>query len=248
MNGQAMISKVLSVNTATGSCSVAIVENDRILVELFLDNGQTHAKYLMEMIERSLVLAQFSIAELDGLAVTTGPGTFTGLRIGISSIKGMAAAGSKPVAGISSLETLATQASLYPGLIYPMLDARRGEVYGAQYRRENGSLIESGGHRVTSIETAICHISEPTLFLGTGAMLYRAAIRSHLGDLAYFPPSGDDRIRASTVAFLGLEKLRNGELPDAGYLVPNYIRKSDAELNRPAGDNSGVFPGVKSRI
>jgi len=123
--------RILAVDTATKSCSVAIVEKESIIAETTLFIEQTHSKHLMKMIDTALNLSGLTVSELDGFAVTRGPGSFTGLRIGISSIKGFAMASGKPVVGVSSLDSLAMQCCFSPYLVSPLLDARKGEVYYA---------------------------------------------------------------------------------------------------------------------
>ncbi|MFV9647064.1 MAG: tRNA (adenosine(37)-N6)-threonylcarbamoyltransferase complex dimerization subunit type 1 TsaB, partial [Desulfobacterales bacterium] len=132
--------RILAVDTATKSCSVAIVEKESIIAETTLFIEQTHSKHLMEMIDTVLNLSGLTVSELDGFAVTRGPGSFTGLRIGISSIKGFAMASGKPVVGVSSLDSLAMQCCFSSYLVSPLLDARKEEVYFSRYRFENGYL------------------------------------------------------------------------------------------------------------
>jgi tRNA threonylcarbamoyladenosine biosynthesis protein TsaB len=133
--------RVLAVDTATTSCSVAIVDKTSLLSEFTLYREQTHSKHLMDMIKAALRMSGLNFSDLDGFAVTRGPGSFTGLRIGISTIKGLAVVLEKPVVGVSSLEALALQVSYSRDLICPILDARKGEVYFSRYRFLNGQII-----------------------------------------------------------------------------------------------------------
>ena len=185
----------------------------------------------MELIHKGLGMAGFRTADLDGLAVTVGPGSFTGLRIGISTIKGMAHALGKPVVGISSLEVLAWQCADRSYLICPLLDARKSEVYSATYRYTNGTLTRNSPENASAPEAAVQKIKEPCVFIGSGAQLYRKRLSMVLGDLAHFAPAGQNIIRASSVAFLSMERFKKHDTVAAADLVPRYIRKSDAELN-----------------
>ena len=130
--------KLLAADTATSSLSVAVMDAGSLCTEITRSTGETHARHLMTLVETALGLSGMSVADLDAFAVTIGPGTFTGLRIGLSSIQGMAAATSKPVAGISSLDVLAAQAApscqVSGSLVCAMLDARRQEVYTGLFR------------------------------------------------------------------------------------------------------------------
>ena len=180
--------KILAVDTATKSCSVAMVEKASLLAEVTMVREQTHSKHLMEMIQTVFDLSGLNLGEVDGYAVSRGPGTFTGLRIGISTVKGLAAASTKPVVGISSLDALAMQTSLSPSLVCPLLDARRDEVYCSRYRFQNGKMMKETEENVFPPETAIRDINEPCRFVGNGARLYRTEITDIMGDLAVFAP------------------------------------------------------------
>lgn len=223
--------KILAVDTATQSCSVAIIDTGSLSAELTTVNDQTHSKHLMDLIHAVLRLAGFRIGDMGGFAVTLGPGSFTGLRIGISTVKGLAQALDKPVVGISSLDTLAWQCTDRTYLICPLLDARKGEVYFATYRLDNDRLIPKSTERVKPPEKAVQDIKEPCVFVGNGAQLYRKDIKAALGNMAYFALGGQNIIRASSVAFLSVDRFETHNTDEVASLVPHYIRKSDAELN-----------------
>lgn len=223
--------KILAVDTATKSCSVAVVDKDNLLAEITIVREQTHSKHLMKMINRVIDLSCLTISELYGFAVTKGPGTFTGLRIGISSIKGLAMASGKSVVGVSSLDALAMQASLSKYLICPILDARKGEVYYSRYRFQDGYLKKELKEQVSSPEKAVCDIKEPCIFVGNGASQYHQLILNKLDDRAYFAPSFQNTIRASTIAHLSMKRFENNDFDDVAMFVPQYIRESDAELS-----------------
>jgi tRNA threonylcarbamoyladenosine biosynthesis protein TsaB len=223
--------KILSVDTSTTSCSVAVVDNGSLLAEITNDREQTHSKHLMDMIHRVFGFSGLDLSDLDGFAVTKGPGTFTGLRIGISSVKGLAVASGKPLVGVSSLDALAMQAANYPNLICPLLDARRGEVYFSRYRFEDGYLQRVAEEQVFSPEKAVDKLNEPCIFLGNGAVLYRETLLRKLGRFAAFAPPFQNTIRASTVAYLSLKRFKHADTDDVGTFVPYYIRKPDATLS-----------------
>ena len=223
--------RILAVDTATTSCSVAIVDKTSLLSEFTLAKEETHSKHLMDMIKAALRMSGHNFSDLDGFAVTRGPGSFTGLRIGISTIKGLVVASEKPVVGVSSLEALALQVSYSRDLICPILDARRGEVYFSRYRFLNGHLKKQTKERVAPPDQAVEDLNESCLFVGNGALLYKEMILEKMGELASFAPLIQNTIRASTMAYLSMAKFENNDTDDIEKILPYYIRKSDAELN-----------------
>lgn len=222
--------KILAVDTAAKSLSVAVVDSDSLLAEVTLITGQTHSKHLLDSINKVIGLSGLDVSELNGFAVTVGPGTFTGLRIGISSVKGLALASGKPVVGISSLDVLAMQSSGSPYLICTMIDARRGEVYFCTYRFINGVITRETNEKVLSPSEAVGDIREPCLFVGNGAFLYAKTIINGVGKIAHFAAPCQNTVYASTVACLGMERLKKNDTDDLSSLKPHYIRKSDALL------------------
>ncbi|MDM8523337.1 tRNA (adenosine(37)-N6)-threonylcarbamoyltransferase complex dimerization subunit type 1 TsaB [Desulfococcaceae bacterium HSG8] len=231
--------KILAIDTATNSCSVGIAASGpefpktapEILAESTIVTRQTHSRHLMGMVRAVLEMSGLTISELDGFAVTRGPGSFTGLRIGISTVKGFAAASGKPLAGVSSLDALAFQLSFSPGLICCLMDARKKEVYCSSYRFEYGFLKKKTEEQVLSPGRAIAGIREPCLFVGNGAFLYQQMITEQLGESASFAQPCHNTIRASAVASLGMERFQNNDTDDVTMFVPRYIRKSEAELS-----------------
>lgn len=223
--------RILAVDTATTSCSVAIVDKTSLLSEFTIDREETHSKHLMDMIKSVLRMAGLNFSDLDGFAVTIGPGSFTGLRIGLSTIKGLAVASEKPVVGVSSLEALAFQVSYSRDLICPILDARKGEVYFSRYRFLNGHLKKQTKERVAPPDKAVDDLNESCLFVGNGALLYKEMILEKMGGLASIAPMIQNTIRASTMAYLSMTKFEKNDTDDIEKIMPYYIRKSDAELN-----------------
>ncbi|MEA3429551.1 MAG: tRNA (adenosine(37)-N6)-threonylcarbamoyltransferase complex dimerization subunit type 1 TsaB [Thermodesulfobacteriota bacterium] len=224
--------KILAVDTAVKSCSVAIVDKESVLAEITLCREQTHSKHLMEMINAAIKLSGIIVSELDGFAVTRGPGSFTGLRIGISSIKGLAAATRKPLVGVSSLDALAMQCFFSQYLICSLLDACGGEVYFSRYRFKGNILKKEIDEQVLPPGKAVCDINEASIFVGDGAFAYQKVIRDKLGALAHFALPYQSTIRASTIANIGMDRFKNNDTDDISDFVPFYIRKSYAKLSR----------------
>ena len=223
--------RLLGIDTSSQTGSVAVLEGDTVLAEAAVTSAQTHSRRLMSAIDATLEMAGLTIAECEGFAVTIGPGSFTGLRIGISTIKGLGFATKKPVTGVSVLDALAYQFPSFPHLVCPVLDARKGQIYT--------SLYECNGHMKWKRLVDDCAV-EPRqwlkqiqrfcLFIGDGATVYGDIIRETLGSFAYFAPPYLNRVRASVVAYIGMRQILNGKVADVARLVPNYIRKSDAEI------------------
>lgn len=229
--------KILAIDTSTASCSTAIIDGGVVRAELTTVNNQTHSKHLMTMIDTVSKMSGIKMAALDGFAVTIGPGSFTGLRIGISTIKGLAWSLAKPVVGISSLAALAWQCAPVPYLICPLLDARKHEVYAGRYRYSAGKLIKDGDELVSDPLAVIDDIQEPCVFLGSGAALYRKEISNKLGELSIFVERRKDHIHASAIAELSIQRFTKHRHDEVASLVPHYIRKSDAELTRQKKQN-----------
>lgn len=217
------------MDTATSACSVALAEDGGTIAELNFFHGQTHSKHLASMVGALLEVAAVRIEDVDAYAVNSGPGTFTGLRIGMAAIKGLAAATGKPVVGVSSLDVLAGQAGFPPGQICCMIDARRGEVYTALYAVSDEKVDKISSEKVISPRKAVREIAEPCLFIGSGAVAYRDVILELANKTARIADHELNHLRASTVARMGIQKLLTQGSSGDENLVPNYIRRSDAE-------------------
>jgi tRNA threonylcarbamoyladenosine biosynthesis protein TsaB len=223
--------KILGIDTSTPCGSVGLVDGDRVLGDYLLNSPVTHSERLIEAIELILRESHLSANALDGWAVSLGPGSFTGLRIGVSTVKGLSFATGTPVLGVPTLDILAHQAAPVPYQICPVLDARKKEVYTAFYRYGEGDIL---GRRSPFLavrpETLIEKIKEKTLFVGEGLKTYGSLLKEGLPNLAVFGPSFINVPHGSVVAQLGLELLRRGETLDPATFGPIYIRPSEAEI------------------
>jgi tRNA threonylcarbamoyladenosine biosynthesis protein TsaB len=223
--------RILAVDTSTRTGSVAILDGDILVAELQLTSLETHAKRLMCAIDTLLGMAGMGIGECDGFAVSIGPGSFTGLRIGISAIKGLAFALGKPVAGVSTLDALAFQFPWFPNQVCPLLDARKGEVYTALYKPDGtGGWEKLVSDCVVEPGPWLGQIQDVCLFVGDGTLVYRKLIEETRGSRARFAPPSFNTVRASVVGALGLKQIASLQTEDVGLLVPQYIRRSDAEI------------------
>lgn len=224
--------KILAVDTATSVCSVALADGGGTIAELNYFHGETHSKHLAALVAAVLDIASMRIDDVDAFAVDAGPGTFTGLRIGLATIKGLADATRKPAVGVCSLDVLANQAGFSSRRICCMLDARRGEVYTARYAAGDRAVEKLSTEEVIAPHLAVAANTAPCLYIGSGAVAYRNVISETAGVAARYVEGDANHLRASTVARLGLRRLRNPEAGKDAYLVPNYIRRSDAEYNK----------------
>ncbi len=223
--------KILAVDTSEKSCSLALVENGMPLCEEFYLSSKTHSVILMDMVEHMIHhRAGISMDEIDGFAVVKGPGSFTGLRIGISVVKALAYSLSKPMAGISSLDCIAWQMSFSSLPVCVMMDAKRGEVYSAVYHFNSG-LLEKKTEELAIAPRQICEMAgENALFAGSGALVFKNIITDSLGSGAVFVPEFQNRINAAAVAHV---LFQNPELLSFDFSagLPLYLRSSDAEIN-----------------
>jgi tRNA threonylcarbamoyladenosine biosynthesis protein TsaB len=227
---------VLALDSSTRSCSVAVAIDGRAASEVSTVSNRTHSLHLMGMVRDALELAEVGLKEIDGFAVTIGPGSFTGLRIGISTAKGLAFAAGKPCVGVSSLEALASACLPWPERICVLMDARKGEVYTAVYQESDGRLERIGDERVLAPEAILRTIASPHLFVGEAVPLYEKQIRAVAGQNARWAPRDRRFPKASTVAWLALDRLAGATADGVELLAPRYIRQSDAELSIRAPD------------
>ena len=222
--------KVLGIDTSTSCGSVGLIDDGKVISDYLLNVPVTHSQRLLGAIELVLREAGCPIENLDGWAIALGPGSFTGLRIGVSTVKGLAFATGKPVTGVSTLDALASQIGPTPYLISPILDARKKEVYTAFYRFENSLIKRQSDDRAIKPEDLVRSIKEQTIFLGDGAKTYRDFLLDSLSSLALFPSAPLHLSHGSMVAKLGSELLQRGECLDLSTFAPIYVRPSEAEM------------------
>jgi len=223
--------RVLGIDTSTPCGSIGLIEGEHVLCEYSVNRKMSHSERVLKTIDRVLEDSGISIGDVDGFAISRGPGSFTGLRIGVSVAKGLALATGKRAAGVSTLAALAHNARYFPHLICPLLDARKGEVYAALYRNtdKNGLTTCTPEMAVKPIDL-LERIEGEALFLGDGVYTYGDLIRHKLGDRAHIAPSPFNFVHGAVVAQLGRQSLEKGEYLDLEGFTPQYLRKSDAEL------------------
>ena len=222
--------KVLGIDTSTSCGSVGLIDNESVIAECLFDIPVTHSERLLNSIDHVLEQGGCSIEDLDGWAISLGPGSFTGLRIGVSTIKGLAFATQKPVAGVPTLDALAFNVSPTPYLICPILDARKGEVYTAFYQYKKDLLRQISAYQAIRPEDLAKKIEEKTIFLGSGAKTYGEYLRKTIPAMAVFVPDPLNLPQGSAIARRGLERLRSNNFLDLSTFAPIYVRASEAEI------------------
>jgi tRNA threonylcarbamoyladenosine biosynthesis protein TsaB len=219
--------RVLAVETSTLAGGVALVDGDRLVAEYVLDVSVTHSERLLATVDRVLADARWSPRDLEGLAVSIGPGSFTGLRIGVSTVKGLAWALGLPIAAVPTLDAMAAAVPWAALPVCPVLTARRGEVYASCYRRDGDGLRREWEYLALAPEALALRLSEPTLLVGDGAAGVDSPHARRLPTPRRVPSP-------ACVAVLGRERLRLGDTVGAAELVPFYLRPAEAELRRRA--------------
>ena len=225
---------ILAFETSAKSCSAAIHDGKSLLAESYQNSGLTHSQTLMVMAEDLLKVCGKSAADVTHLAAAAGPGSFTGIRIGVSAAKGFAWGAEKPVYGVSTLESMALGLGVWSGCICCCMDARRNQVYNAIFLAENGELKRISEDRaiaLSDLKNELAHLDGPIYLVGDGAALAHKNLSSELPELI-LPPEHRQHQRAGGVALAALAAMARGENADGAALQPNYLRLSQAERER----------------
>lgn len=227
---------VLGIDTSTSCGSIALVDDWRVVAEWNLTHAKTHSERLLPGLARMLEAADVPLARVDLIAVAVGPGSFTGLRIGLATAKALALGSGKPMVGVPTLDVLSENVVVSPLLVCPTLDARKGEVFAALYRKPcPGSSERISPYMSLPPERLLEEIREPALLLGDGALLYRERLQSCARHPLLLAPLECHSPRASTLCRVALEKYRLEGATDPAEIRALYVRASDAELNRAKG-------------
>ena len=223
---------ILGIDTASPSCSAALVKGNEVVACSHLAAQSTASTHLVRLIDDLCAGAGLAVDDATAIAVNLGPGAFTGLRVGLATAQGLATAFRKPLVGCNTFEALVDAAGEWDGLICPFIEARRGEVYAALYRRHEGQVYETVPGMAVTPDALCSLVQERTLFLGSGLANYGGFLVSKLGGMAVCRDLDSDFALAANVARLGRERLASCA-PDNGYrLAPIYIRAADARLPR----------------
>ncbi len=225
---------ILAADTSSPVLSVAIADENRLLAETYVECGRAHSERLLGTIDWVLKESGASLDDIEAFAVSVGPGSFTGLRIGVAAFKGLALARTRPLIGIPTLPVLARASGVRNGAVCPLLDARMKEVFGAVYSYASGRRCEVVPMQAVPIETILEQTPADAFFVGAGAHLYADAIRGRFPD-AVLGPARLDQPRAAIVAEEALSELNAGAPSDAAAVAPIYLRGSQAEEARRPG-------------
>lgn len=226
--------KVLAIDSSGLTASVAIVEETQTIAEYTINYKKTHSQTLLPMIDEIVKMTEQDLQTIDAIAVSAGPGSFTGLRIGSATAKGLGMALDKPLIPVPTVDGLAYNVYAYDGLICPIMDARRNQVYTGIYTFDQGFRVLQKQMAV-SIEELIDLLNEyhlPVIFLGDGVPVHQKILSEKLQAPCSFAPAYLNRQRAASVGTLGIEYFKQGKYETAAEHQPEYLRMSQAERER----------------
>ena len=227
---------ILAFETSAKAGSVALLEGDRLLGESYQNTGLTHSQTIMTMAQDLLTACGKTPADVQAIAVAAGPGSFTGVRIGVAAAKGFAWGAQLPCCGVSTLEAMALQLGAWQGYVVGVMDARRQQVYSATFRAEARKLSRLTEDRAISLEDLkkeLISLKEPIFLVGDGSILCYNTLEKEIPNLV-LPPEHRMHQRASGVGLAALPRLAANDNCDGNTMQPNYLRVSQAERERAA--------------
>lgn len=225
---------ILAFETSAKAASVALLDENKLLGESYQNTGLTHSQTLMVMAQDLLKSCGKTAADLTAVAVAAGPGSFTGVRIGVAAAKGLSWGGEIPCYGVSTLKAMARSLGVWEGYVCPVMDARRAQVYNALFRVEKGAISYVKEDRAISLQELgqeLEALEGPVFLVGDGSVLTCNTLKASVPALV-LPPEHRMHQRASGVALAAKDKILAGEKGDGGALAPNYLRLSQAERER----------------
>ena len=231
--------KILAFETSAKAASVALMEKGRLLGESYQNTGLTHSQTLLVMAEDLLKACNLTAQDVEAVAVAAGPGSFTGVRIGVAAAKGFAWGGELPCYGVSTLEAMALNLGVYQGYVVSAMDARRSQVYTAIFHAEKGLLTRVEEDMAISLEglkEKIKNLEESIFLVGDGALLCYNTLLEEVPGLV-LPPEHRMHQRAAGVALAAQAMMDAGDPGNGAELTPNYLRLSQAERERKAREN-----------
>lgn len=227
--------KILGLDSSGLVASAAVVEDDVLLSEYTVNHKKTHSQTLLPMLDEIVRMIELDLNDLDAIAVAAGPGSFTGLRIGAATAKGLGLALDKPLISVPTVDALAYNLYETKGLICPLMDARRSQVYTGVYSFEQGEFQVVNPQEAVGIEEIIEKINkwnQEVIFLGDGVPVFRDRIETDCRAPHYYAPAHVGRQRAAAVAALGAIYYKEGKIQNARDHQPEYLRLSQAERER----------------
>ncbi|MEE1027162.1 MAG: tRNA (adenosine(37)-N6)-threonylcarbamoyltransferase complex dimerization subunit type 1 TsaB [Agathobacter sp.] len=227
--------KVLALDSSGLVASVAIVQDDELLGEYTINHKKTHSQTLLPMLDEVAKMIELDMNSIDFIAVSAGPGSFTGLRIGSATAKGLALALDKKIVSVPTIDAMAYNLWGSDAQICPIMDARRNQVYTGLYQFEDDHMNTILPECVLMIDEIVSRINESgkkTVFLGDGVAVFKEYIEGNIKVSYSFAPANNNKQRASSVAALGIELYKAGKAEDAKEHKPEYLRLSQAERER----------------
>ncbi len=223
---------IFGIDTCSQVATAALMDDTKLIAQTVINHDRTHSQKMMPQIETMFQQAERDVSEVDCFAAAVGPGSFTGVRIGVATAKAMAQALNKPCCGVSTLHALAFNNGLFSGIVCPILDARRNQVYNALFRggEKLDRLCEDRALALEDLLTELSAQPERVLFCGDGTLVFQQRILEVLGEKAQFAPRMQNLNLAAAVAELALDK--QAEHIPCGELIPQYVRLSQAERER----------------
>ena len=225
---------ILAFETSAKAASVALHDGKKLLAESYQNTGLTHSQTLMVMAQDLLTQCGFTPKDVTAVAVAEGPGSFTGVRIGVAAAKGFAWGAELPCYGISTLEAMAESLGVYRGYVCPVMDARRSQVYNALFYVNCGKYTRIRDDRAISLRELgedVKNLSEPVFLVGDGSVLCYNSLLEEVPGLV-LPPEHRQHQRAAGVALVAVRKIEAGEEGSGALLTPNYLRLSQAEREK----------------
>lgn len=225
---------ILAFETSAKAGSVALLEDGKLLAESYQNTGLTHSQTVMSMAQALLESCGYTAKDLGAVAVAAGPGSFTGVRIGVAAAKGLAWGGQIPCYGVSTLEAMARSLGVHNGIVLPVMDARRSQVYNGVFRAENGVLTRLTEDRAISLKDLgqeLQNAEGPIFLVGDGSTLCYNNLKEAVPGLV-LPPEHRMHQRAAGVGLVAYDMIAGGEPGDGASLQPNYLRLSQAERER----------------
>ena len=225
---------ILAFETSAKAGSVALMDEKSLLGESYSNTGLTHSRTLLAMAEELLKNCGKTAADVTAVAVAAGPGSFTGVRIGVAAAKGFAWAKELPCCGESTLESMAENLGIWEGTVCCAMDARRSQVYNAVFAASEGTLTRLSEDRAISLAELgeeLEHLDGPIFLVGDGADLTHKTLHGSVEELI-LPPEHRKHQRAVGVGLIAARMAENGEAPSGGALTPNYLRLSQAEREK----------------
>ena len=226
--------RILAFETSAKAASVALLQDGVLLGEYMQNSGQTHSRTIMQMAQDLLRNCDLSVNDVEAVACAAGPGSFTGIRIGLAAAKGFSWGREIPLVGVSTLEAMARTVAAADGVYCAAMDARRNQVYTALFRMENGTfcrLMDDSAISVEELGEKLSGLHGPKYLVGDGAALCHKHLSGTISGLLLLPEHLRMQ-RAAGTALLAWEQLKTGEIRPAGSVTPNYLRLSQAERER----------------